>query len=255
MCRAWEALWKIVSRLRSECPWDRQQTPSTIVPYVVEEAYELLEAVYVESWHGVREEIGDILFQMCMLLVMADEKGYFCPEDPLLSVVAKLIRRHPHVFANSSLDTPEEVEELWERVKDKERGKDENSSIIRTGRVFIDAALVQRMASKLGFDWNGPQGVLEKLEEERIEITKSLNDREQETRIMDELGDLLFTIVNLARHLDLDPEKALQLATKKFWRRFQHVEKAIRTSAHSLTLDEMETIWQQAKSETEGQTS
>ena len=247
---AWDELMEVVSRLRRECPWDGEQTPLSIARYVVQEAYELLDAASRDSWEDLCEEVGDLLFQMGMLLVMAEEKKAFQRERPLVSAKSKLIRRHPHVFGSSKAETSEEVEDLWKKIKEEEKQKPDRGAFRATGVATRDAAFLQRKAAEKGFDWSGPNGVLEKLEEERVEMIESL-EREEDRR-SEELGDLFFTMVNLARHLKVDPDEALANATRRFWRRFQVVERAMESADHPLSLEEMEACWQEAKKKEEG---
>jgi len=242
---AWDDLLQVVTRLRRECPWDREQTPLSIARYVVQEAYELLDAATRESWTGLQEEVGDLLFQMGMLLAMAKERGAFREEEPLESAKEKLVRRHPHVFGSEKVRDSDEVAELWERVKKEENGEPEEVPFRATGVASRDAVSLQNRAAKKGFDWPGPEGVLEKLEEERVEMLDTLEEGTGDPA--DELGDLLFTVVNLARHLRVDPDEALANANRKFWRRFQSVERSIDTAGRPLSLDEMEASWQAAK--------
>lgn len=253
-----EELVKVMARLRAPggCPWDRKQTFDTIKPYLLEETYEVMDAIDRRDWNGLAEELGDLLLQPVFFAEMAAERGLFTIADSLDAINQKLIRRHPHVFAGASAETPEDVKQRWEEIKREEKirgGAGQPASVLdavpRTLPALMEAEKIGKKAAEIGFEWKSVEGVLEKLTEEAAELAEAGDaaDREQ---IEHELGDLLFTVVNLARFLKVDPEQALRKTNAHFRSRFAHVEREIaRSGATSAEtpLERMEEFWQEAK--------
>jgi ATP diphosphatase len=260
------ALLDIMARLRtpgSGCPWDLEQSFATIAPYTIEEAYEVADAIARGDLDDLRDELGDLLLQVVFHARMAEEQGAFAFDDVVEAITAKMIRRHPHVFADPDRRlTPEEVKGAWDRIKAEEkaeraarRSADRSSggpllSAIKTGQPALARAMeLQRKASSVGFDWNDPRAVLHKIREEADEIEAAL-DRGNADELAEETGDLLFALVNLARHVGADPDQALRNANVKFERRFGYVEQKLATEGRSIesaTLSEMDALWNEAK--------
>ena len=252
-----EQLVSIMARLRAPggCPWDREQTFDTIKPFLLEETYEVMDAIDAKSWHDLAEELGDLLLQVVFFSEMAAEAGHFTIADPIDAINAKLIRRHPHVFADEVAHTEGDVRKLWSEIKaeeKKEKGAAPQGlleSIPRAVPALVEAQQIASRAANAGFDWPDIHGVLAKLDEERQEFEAIMSSGDRD-RIEDEIGDLLFVIVNLARFAKVDPEQSLRRTNAKFRRRFSHVEQSLAARGRKLSdssIDEMEELWQEAK--------
>lgn len=252
----------LVDRLRGPggCPWDREQTFDTLKPLLLEEAYETLEALDSGDRSAFCSELGDLLFQVAFLSQMAETEGAFDIDEVADGVVGKMVRRHPHVFGDAEADSTEGVLHQWEDIKRQERaggsdGRGEDDSILdHLPRLpaLLTALKITGKASRVGFDWSHIDSVVEKLEEEIGELRQALESPPAARRenVEQEVGDLLFAAVNIARFLDIDPETALRKSNRKFVERFQFMEAALRRAGRDLgnaTLDEMEELWQQAK--------
>ena len=252
-------LLDIMDQLRDPetgCPWDREQDFATIAPYTIEEAYEVADAIQRGRMDELRDELGDLLFQVVFHSRMASEIGAFGFEDVVEAVCDKMVRRHPHVFARdegagSGLDAAAQTE-AWEHAKAREREEKGVQSLlddVPRGMAELQRAVkLQKRASHVGFDWGSPGPVMEKFAEESLEMLEAMQTGSHE-EMEDELGDLLFVIANLARQLKIDPAKALRRANAKFELRFRSIEQAAgsREALHKMELDEMEALWQQAK--------
>jgi ATP diphosphatase len=252
-------LIEIMAALRtpgSGCPWDLEQDFSTIAPYTLEEAYEVADAIARGDLDDLREELGDLLLQVAFHARMAQEQGAFDFGDVVETITAKLLRRHPHVFGDARGLRSEEVKTLWDRIKSEEKaGKrdakpDGALAGVPVGLPALTRALkLQQKAGKVGFDWNDPMAVLAKIREEADEIEAAIRGGERKEAAA-ETGDLLFAVVNLARHLDADPEAVLRATNQKFERRFASIERALaargKTPGES-TLAEMDALWDEAK--------
>jgi nucleoside triphosphate diphosphatase len=247
-----ERLVGIMARLRAPggCPWDREQNFDTIKPYLLEEAYEVFDAIDQRDWPGLAEELGDLILQAVFFAQMATEEGKFRIDDSLDAISEKLIRRHPHVFADGSAKTSDDVKRRWDEIKadeKKDKGKAPEGKLDSVPRNLPALAEAQQISSKaaaVGFDWANPGQVLEKLDEELRELAEA-REKGTPAELEGEIGDLLFVLVNLARKLNVDSEQALRKTNAKFRRRFGHVEK--HTTLPGATLGEMEALWQQAK--------
>jgi ATP diphosphatase len=249
-------LIEIMARLRtpgSGCPWDLEQTFETIAPYTIEEAYEVADAIARRDLdQGLPEELGDLLLQVVFHARMAQEQNRFDFGDVVLAITEKLIRRHPHVFGGAGTFTPDEVKALWHRIKAEERAGDETGRRTLHGvpvgfPALTRAQKLQERAAKVGFDWRDARLVLDKIEEEVRELEPVLGDKDAAA---EEVGDLLFAVVNLARHLGIDAEAALRGANEKFERRFASIEDALESQGRSpsdATLSEMDALWNSAK--------
>ena len=252
-------LIEIMAALRtpgSGCPWDLEQDFATIAPYTLEEAYEVADAIARGDLADLREELGDLLLQVAFHARMAQERGAFDFGDVVETITAKLLRRHPHVFGDARDLSPQEVEALWERIKREEKASkpaaEQHGALagVPIGLPALTRALkLQQKAGKVGFDWNDPMAVLAKIREEADEIEAAIRGGERKQAAA-ETGDLLFAVVNLARHLDADPEAALRATNQKFERRFASIERALaargKTPGQS-TLEEMDALWNEAK--------
>jgi MazG family protein len=250
-------LVRLMARLRAPggCPWDRKQTFDTIKAYTLEETYEVVDAIDRRDWPGLSEELGDLLLQPVFFAEMAAEERLFTISDSLDAINEKLVRRHPHVFGDASAETPEDVKQRWDEIKSREKGEREKGSraslldaVPRNLPALVEADKISTNAAGAGFEWPDVSGVLEKLQEEAAELARAQSeDREH---IEHEIGDLLFTLVNLARFLKVDAEQALRKTNARFRRRFAHVEKEIGTTGVALRdtpLARMEELWQEAK--------
>ncbi|MGA2485497.1 MAG: nucleoside triphosphate pyrophosphohydrolase [Roseiarcus sp.] len=260
---------EIMAALRTPetgCPWDLEQTFATIAPYTLEEAYEVADAIERGDVANLREELGDLLLQVVFHARMAEEQGRFDFGDVVDAITRKLIRRHPHVFGDARDLSSDEVKALWGRVKaDEKRERAEArraaglpAAEAATGALagvplalpaLTRALKLQEKAGKVGFDWNDPRAVLAKLREEIDEVEAELEANDAQ-RVAGEVGDLLFAVANLARHLHVDPEAALRGANAKFERRFAHIESRLGEAGRApteATLDEMEALWREAK--------
>jgi nucleoside triphosphate diphosphatase len=243
---------------RTGCPWDLAQDFSTIAPYTLEEAYEVADAIARGNLADLKEELGDLLLQVVYHARLAEEQDAFDFGDVVQAITEKLIRRHPHVFADEDLATPQDVEGLWERIKAREKSGNETAGSqgalagVPVALPALTRALkLQAKASKVGFDWNDPRAVLRKIREETDEIEAELDRAEMDpAATAAEIGDLLFAAVNLARHLNADPEAVLRQTNRKFERRFAAIESDLAARGRSpqhATLEEMEALWQAAK--------
>ncbi len=248
----------IMARLRAPdgCPWDREQTFDSIKRHTLEETYEVFDAIDRRAWPDLKNELGDLLLQVLFYAQMAEEAGYFAIEDVAVNLNAKLIRRHPHVFGNSTAQTAQDVNRTWEAVKAAERADRPVTAhyldqVPRYLPAMSEALRLGQRAAMLGFDWPDKAGLFAKLEEESLELEAEVDQEPIASKhaIEDELGDLLFTAVQLARHLDADPEFALRNANRKFRARFNRVEslaggiEAVRT----VSPEELDRLWLAAK--------
>jgi tetrapyrrole methylase family protein/MazG family protein len=252
-------LVNVMARLRAPggCPWDRKQTFDSIKPYLLEETYEVMDAIDQCDWPAVAEELGDLLLQPVFFAAMAAEAQLFDIRDSLDAINQKLIRRHPHVFGDGTAKTAEDVKQRWDEIKKQEKtfenGPTEEKPILdgvpRTLPALVEADKISSKAAEVGFEWPEIDGVLSKIEEEARELAAAQQAGNQ-LHIEYELGDLLLTVVNLARFLKVDPEQALRKANGRFRERFGYIEKTITAEGRGFsttTLDRMEELWQEAK--------
>ncbi len=256
-------LIEIMAALRTPgtgCPWDLEQSFSTVAPYTIEEAYEVADAIARGDMADLREELGDLLLQVVFHARLAEEQKAFDFGDVVRGITEKLLRRHPHVFGTAKGLTPKAVKGLWERIKREEQrekaggrrgnGQAETLAGVPLALPGLTRALkLQQKAGKVGFDWNDARAVLEKIREEVDEIASEIEIGEHR-KAAGEIGDLLFAVVNLARHLDVDPEAAVRAANVKFERRFAWIERALARRGRTpsaATLEEMEALWNRAK--------
>jgi nucleoside triphosphate diphosphatase len=256
-------LIEIMAALRtpkSGCPWDLQQTFETIAPYTIEEAYEVADAISRSDMEDLCDELGDLLLQVAFHARMAQEEGAFNFGDVVYAITDKLVRRHPHVFGEAEANAPNAVKGLWDRIKAEEKARRD----AKRGNIDFEGALggipvalpalqraqkLQHKAGKVGFDWNDPLAVLKKIREETDEVTEAIASGDK-AHAAEEVGDLMFAVVNLARHLDTDAEQALRATNEKFERRFGSIENALAAKGkrpQDATLAEMDALWDEAK--------
>jgi len=246
-----------MARLRAPdgCPWDREQTFDTIKPYLLEETYEVMDAIDSRDWRSLAEELGDLMLQAVFFAQMAAEENKFSIEDSLDAIAEKLVRRHPHVFADGDAKTPGQVKERWDQIKreeNREKGKAQAGlldGVPRAQPALLEAQQLTSRAASVGFDWENADQVLAKLEEELKELGEARR-RDLREEVEQELGDLLFVLVNLARLLKVDAEQALRGTNAKFRGRFGYLERKLMDQGKPLadaTLAEMDKLWEEAK--------
>lgn len=237
------------------CPWDREQSFDSIKKYTLEETYEVLDAIDARDWNGLAEELGDFMLQAVFYAQMASEQNLFQIDDSLDAINTKLVRRHPHIFSDAIANTADDVKKRWDEIKKEEkqqRGERPKlllESVPRAMPALVEAQQISSKAAGAGFDWEGVEQVLEKVHEELDELAESRKGGSVE-EMEGEIGDLLFTIVNVARFLKVDPEQALRRTNAKFRRRFAHVEQTLANGGKTLqdsSISEMEGLWQEAK--------
>jgi MazG family protein len=251
-----QRLVEIMARLRAPggCPWDREQTFDTIKPYTLEETYEVLDAIDRRAWRELADELGDFMLQAVFYAQMAAEQNLFRIDDALEAINQKLVRRHPHVFGDESAETAGDVKRIWGEVKAAEKkgkGGDETllGGVPRALPALVEAQQIASRAAGVGFDWQNPEQVIDKLHEELAEFDQARRNASQD-ELEDELGDMLFVIVNLARFVKVDPEQALRRTNAKFRQRFGHIERKLGEQGKTLQeadIQEMEALWQEAK--------
>jgi MazG family protein len=247
-----------MARLRAPdgCPWDLKQSFDTLKTYLLEEAYEVMDAIDARDWRGLQEELGDLMLQPVFLAQMAHDEGRFDIVDSLQAINEKLVRRHPHIFGDATAHTAEDVKHRWDEIKKQEKAEQGTTAegpaldaVPRNLPALVEAEKISKKAAGLGFEWPDISGVVEKLQEEAAELARARTGHDQE-HIEAEIGDLLFTLVNLARFLKVDPEQALRKTSARFRRRFGFVEREVKASGGSFLespLDRMEELWQEAK--------
>jgi MazG family protein len=251
-------LQELTRTLRRECPWDREQTTRTIVPHTLEEAYEVADAALADDAVALRGELGDLLFQVYFLSLLLEERGEADLEDVARDVHAKLVRRHPHVFGDAEARTPRRVKERWEEIKTEQEGREGIfHDVPETLPALLQARKVQRRAAAVGYDWPDLDGPLAKVREELDELEEAvvragvpLPETEADRATMAELGDVLFTVVNVARRLNVDPELALRGTTQRFTERVERASELAGASGKDWTklgLDEQDAYYERAK--------
>lgn len=236
------------------CPWDKEQTFASIAPYTIEEAYEVADAIERRSPDALQDELGDLLFQVVFHARLAQEQGSFDFYEVVGAICDKMRRRHPHVFGDDRIATAEQQTVAWEEHKRRERAATASNSVLDNIPValpaLIRAAKLGKRAATIGFEWPNVQGALDKLEEELQEVQQAIAQQHSHAELEDELGDVLFCIVNVCRHLKIDPEQALRKTNAKFERRFRHVESRLQAQgkqARDASLSEMDGYWDEAK--------
>ena len=249
-------LIEIMARLRSGCPWDQEQTHRTLVPYLIEETYEVVEAIEAGDHDALCEELGDLLLQIVFHSQLGSEVGTFTVADVVDALSNKMVRRHPHVFGDAVIEDVDSQWRSWEALKSKEKTGLKRKSRLEGIPKHLGALQrgqrMQEKASRVGFDWPNVYGILEKLHEELTELAEARREKHDDPHVREELGDVLFTIVNLARALGIDAETAMREANEKFYRRFSFMEERVAAEGKNLSdlsLDELEELWQLAKTQ------
>ncbi|MFL5772711.1 MAG: nucleoside triphosphate pyrophosphohydrolase [Flavisolibacter sp.] len=253
---AFEKLVSIMSELREKCPWDRKQTIHTLRQMTLEETYELTDAITESDWKGIREELGDLLLHILFYSVIASEQKHFTITDVINGISQKLIQRHPHIYGDASnggqlteVSNDEDVKRNWEKIKLKEGKKSVLSGVPKTLPALVKAMRLQEKAKQVGFEWENKEQVWEKVKEEENELNEAIASGEHD-KIEGEFGDLVFSLVNFARFLNIDAENALEVTNKKFTRRFTQMEEQALSKGkdlNAMSLQEMDAIWNQIK--------
>lgn len=255
MTRPIDRLLAIMARLRDPaggCPWDQEQDFASIAPYTIEEAYEVADAIERGDLAALKDELGDLLLQVVFHARMAEEAGHFAFDDVVQAIADKMVRRHPHVFADAEIASVTAQNEAWEAHKQAERAAKGGHDSVLDGvalalPALLRAAKISRRAARIGFDWPEPRAVIPKIREEIAELEAELDNDAPAAAREEELGDLLFAVANLARQLEIEPETALRRATAKFERRFRRVEALAKERGIGGDLDALEALWQEVK--------
>lgn len=246
---AFKRLLDIMDELRLKCPWDKKQTFETLRCLTIEETYELTDAILENKTDDMRGELGDLMLHLVFYAKIADEQHLFNITDVLNGICEKLIRRHPHIFSTTHVENAEDVKVNWEKIKLKEGNRSVLGGVPQSLPAMVKAYRIQDKAHGVGFDWDDANQVWDKVEEEMAEFKAEMNNDTEKRE--EEFGDLMFALINYARHSGIHPEDALEKTNKKFIRRFKYIEDTARAQGRSiaeLSLDEMEQLWQQAKS-------
>ena len=246
--QAFERLLTIMDELREQCPWDKKQTIQTLRHLTIEETYELADAILDENMGDIKEEIGDIMLHMVFYSKIASETNEFDIADALNSVCDKLVERHPHIYGNVQAETEEEVKRNWEKIKLKSGKKSVLEGVPRSLPALVKASRIQEKARGIGFDWDNKDQVWEKVQEEIQELKVEIETNSN--KIEDEFGDVLFSLINYARFIGVNPESALEKTNKKFIKRFQYLESESKKDGKELSemnLEEMDEYWEKAK--------
>ena len=248
---AFGRLLEIMDELRAKCPWDQKQTIESLRYLTIEETYELSDSIIEKDLEAVKKELGDLMLHLVFYAKIGSESGAIDILDVLNSIIGKLINRHPHIFGDVVVKDAKEVHDNWEKIKLKEKGNNSVlSGVPKSLPAVVKAYRIQEKASGVGFDWERPEQVWEKVEEEIRELRENVRDNASHAKKEDELGDLLFALVNYARFIDVNPEDALERTNRKFISRFQYLEENARMlgkSLHEMSLAEMDVYWNQAK--------
>lgn len=246
---SYERLENILEELREKCPWDKKQNIQSLRKLTIEETYELVDAIDQEDWSGIREELGDILLHLVFYIRLAEEKEQFTRQDVIQTISKKLINRHPHIYDRTIVNDEEQVKQNWENLKLKEGKKGVLSGVPKSLPAVVKAFRLQEKAKQVGFEWEKAEDVKAKIDEEWNEFEVALKDNDS-IEMEAEFGDVLFSMINYARFLDIDPEAALEKTNKKFIRRFNKMEAKAMESVPSLSnmsLTELDAIWNEVK--------
>lgn len=248
---SFEKLLEIMDELRAKCPWDKKQTLESLRHLTIEETYELADAILEEEMEEIKKELGDLLLHIVFYAKIAEERQAFDIKDVLDGINEKLIRRHPHIYGDTKVDGEEQVKENWEKIKMKESGKKKVlSGVPASLPAMIKAYRIQDKARGVGFDWEKPHQVWDKVQEELNELKQEVDNNAAPAKIEEEFGDLLFALINYARFISVNPENALERTNKKFIRRFEYLEQktlGVNKDLHKMSLDEMDVFWNEAK--------
>lgn len=249
--QAFQRLLTIMDELREQCPWDKKQTIDTLRPLTIEELYELTDAIMNKDWKGIKEELGDMLLHIAFYARIAKEEGQFTMEEILHGICDKLVNRHPHIYADVKVNDEEDVKKNWEQLKMREGKKSVLEGVPVSLPGLIKASRIQEKAAKIGFDWPAIDPVWDKVTEELSELKEAVHSGNH-AAIEEEIGDVMFSLVNYARFVNVDADTALENTNRKFIRRFQFMEKvALERSLHmaSMSLSELDELWNEAKAE------
>lgn len=245
---AFGRLLKIMDELREQCPWDKKQTLESLRHLTIEETYELADAILENNLDELKGEIGDIMLHMVFYAKIADEQGAFDIEDVLNFLCEKLIRRHPHIYGDTKVENEEEVKANWEKIKLQEGKKSILSGVPNSLPAVVKAYRIQEKAKQVGFEWENKEHVFDKVKEEMAELQEVVYDENsKQERLEEEFGDLMFSLINYARFLKVDPELALERTNRKFIKRFQYIEANAPKDLQEMTLEEMDALWNEAK--------
>lgn len=248
---AFKRLLTIMDELRSECPWDKKQTIHTLRNLTIEETYELAEAITGNDWEGIKEELGDVLLHMIFYSKIGEEQQAFSIADVLNAQCEKLIHRHPHIYGDVKVKDEDEVKRNWEQLKLKEGKKSVLQGVPSGLPAMIKAFRIQEKAAQVKFEWENTQQVWDKVEEEMQELKEVISEPDYDkSKLEEEFGDLMFSMINLSRFIHVDPENALERTNKKFIKRFKYIEEQAANAnleLKNMTLEEMDALWNQAK--------
>jgi XTP/dITP diphosphohydrolase len=243
---AFTRLVDIMDELREKCPWDKKQTIHTLRKLTIEEMYELVDAISNDDYQGIKEEIGDIFLHLVFYAKIGKEKEAFTLEESLNAICDKLINRHPHIYGDVDVNSDEDVKQNWEQIKLAEGKKSVLSGVPLALPAMIKAYRLQEKTATVGFEWENKDQVWEKVIEEENELLEAVETGDQ-NHMEEELGDYLFSIVNYARFINVDPESALERVNKKFKRRFEYIEQHANKPLSDMSLEEMDALWNQSK--------
>lgn len=246
---AFDKLVQIMDDLREKCPWDRKQTIQSLRQMTLEETYELTDAITDNDWKSIKEELGDLLLHILFYSKIASEQNQFEIEEVINGISKKLVDRHPHIYGDVEVQNDEDVKRNWEKLKIKEGKRSVLSGVPKTLPALVKAMRLQEKAKQVGFEWENKEQVWEKVKEEENELKEAIAENDQE-KMEEEFGDLVFSLVNFARFLNVDAENALEITNKKFIKRFSQMEEQAMASGKNLnemTLQEMDSIWNQIK--------
>jgi XTP/dITP diphosphohydrolase len=248
---AFQRLLEIMDELRAKCPWDKKQTIESLRYLTIEETYELSESILQKDMDSIKKELGDLMLHLVFYSKIASETNQFDIKDVIENITAKLIHRHPHIFGDVVVKDAKEVHDNWERIKLLEKGNKSVLSGVPAGLpAMVKACRIQEKASGVGFDWEKPEQVWDKVMEELKELREMVENGGSQKRKEDELGDLLFAIINYSRFIEVNPEDALEGTNRKFIKRFNHLEERAKEAGrtlHEMTLEEMDVYWNEAK--------
>ena len=244
---AFERLLTIMDELREKCPWDRKQTFESLRNLTIEETYELADAILDKDIKGIKEELGDLMLHMVFYAKIAEEKKAFNIADAMNEVCEKLINRHPHIYGDVVADDEETVKKNWEQLKLQEGKKSVLGGVPKSLPAMVKAYRMQEKTAQVGFEWDNAEQVWEKVEEEIAEFKETLVNQESQARREEEFGDILFSMINYARFQNIDPETALERINQKFKKRFEYIEANAPKSMEEMSLEEMDTLWNEAK--------
>ena len=245
-------LVKIMNELREQCPWDKKQTIHTLRHLTIEETYELADAITADDWMNIKEELGDILLHLTFYTRIATEENQFTLDEMIHAVCDKLINRHPHIYGDVTVNNEEDVKRNWEQIKLKEGkgAKTTLSGVPKSLPALVKAIRIQDKVKQVGFEWNNKEDVWKKVEEEMEELQEAVNDNHHQEHIEEEFGDLMFSMINYARFLNIDAEEALEKTNKKFIKRFNAMEAMAKDSGnqlHNMNLEQMDALWNMVK--------